>query len=356
MGLSLPWVFIIVFLSAVVITPFVIWLAPKIGAVDKPDERKVHTRLMPRLGGLAIFLAIVVGYFVSGLHNEQMNSIILGLLLIVALGVLDDMYGLTAKFKFIIEIIVASIVVFGSGLVIHFVTLPYFGKIEFGIFGYFITILWIVGVTNAINLIDGLDGLSAGVSIIVLSTIGVLAFFGGKTLIFTMVVVTVAATLGFLIYNFYPAKIFMGDTGALLLGYLIAVISLLGLYKSVTLFSFIVPVLILGVPIFDTFFAIVRRVVNKKPISAPDKSHIHHRLLALGFDHKTTVILIYIFSFMFSLSAILLSSSTLIGSFVLMIAILLILEFIAEVTGLVSTGYRPLMKVIHKVFKKDGSS
>lgn len=356
MELSLPWVFIVVFLSAIVITPFIIWLAPKIGAVDKPDERKVHTRLMPRLGGLAIFLAIVVGYFVSGLYDEQMNSIILGLLLIVVLGVIDDMLGLTAKFKFIIEVMVAGIVVFGSGLVIQFVTLPFFGKVEFGIFAYLITILWIVGVTNAINLIDGLDGLSAGVSTIVLGTIGVLAFFGGKTLILTMVVVAVAATLGFLIYNFYPAKIFMGDTGALMLGYLIAVISLLGLYKSVTLFSFIVPVLILGVPIFDTFFAIVRRVVNKKPISAPDKSHIHHRLLALGFDHRTTVILIYIFSFMFSLSAILLSSSTLIGSFVLILAIMLVLEFVVEVTGLVSTGYRPLMKMIRKARGKGGSN
>lgn len=355
MEFSLPWVFIIVFISALLLTPLVIQFALKVGIVDKPDERKVHTRLMPRLGGLAIFLAIVIGYFVSGLYTAQMNSIIVGLLMIVALGILDDMYGLTAKFKFAVEILAASIVVFGSGLVINFVTLPFFGKIEFGFWGYIITIIWIVGITNAINLIDGLDGLSAGVSIIVLSTIGVLAFFGGKTMILTMVVVAVAATLGFLVYNFHPAKIFMGDTGALLLGYLIAVISLLGLYKSVTLFSFIVPIMILGVPIFDTFFAIIRRIVNKKPISAPDKSHIHHRLLALGFDHRTTVILIYIFSFMFSLSAILLSSSTLIGSFVLIVAVLLILEFIAEVTGLVSTRYRPLMTMIGKVRKRKGS-
>ena len=355
MEFSLPWVFIIVFVSALLITPLVIRLAFKANIVDKPDKRKVHTKVMPRLGGLAIFLAIVVGYFISGLYTAQMNSIIVGLLIIVALGIFDDMYNLNAKFKFIIEILVACIVVFGSGLVINFVTLPFLGKIEFGFFGYIITILWIVGITNAINLIDGLDGLSAGVSTIVLSTIGVLAFFGGKLLILTMVVIVVAATLGFLVYNFYPAKIFMGDTGALLLGYLIAVISLLGLYKSVTLFSFIIPIMILGVPIFDTFFAIVRRIVNKKPISAPDKSHIHHRLLALGFDHRTTVILIYIFSFMFSLSAILLSSSTLLGSFVLIIAVLFGLEFVAEVTGLVSTKYRPLMKILGNFRKRKDS-
>lgn len=355
MEFSLPWVFLIVFVSALIITPFIIWLALKIGVVDHPDERKVHTRLMPRLGGLAIFLAIVVGYFVSGLYHEQMNSIILGLIVIVGLGVVDDMYGLTARFKFLVEIGVACIIVFGSGLVIHFVTLPYFGKIELGFFGYILTIVWIVGITNAINLIDGLDGLSAGVSAIVLSTIGVLAFFGGKIMILTMVVVSVAAILGFLVYNFYPAKIFMGDTGSLLLGYLIAVISLLGLYKSVTLFSFIVPIMILGVPIFDTLFAIIRRAVNRKPISAPDKSHIHHRLLALGFEHRTTVILIYIFSFMFSASALLLSgSSTLLGSFVLIVAIILFLEFIVELTGLVSTRYRPLMKFVGKLRRKKG--
>ena len=176
-----------------------------------------------------------------------------------------------------------------------------------------------------------------------------MAGFAGKPLILMLCVILLGSTLGFLYHNFYPAKIFMGDTGALFLGYSISVVSLLGLYKSVTLFSFVVPVIILGVPIFDTTYAIIRRLVNKKPISAPDKSHLHHRLLALGLSHRQTVLCIYGFGLLFSLSAILFSTTTLWGSLIIIAALLFIAELLAEVIGLVSDKHKPFINFFRKV-------
>ena len=211
-------------------------------------------------------------------------------------------YGLKAAPKFLGQIFAASIIVFWSGLQVEFINLPFGGVLEFGIFSIPFTILWIVGIINAINLIDGLDGLAGGVSSIALITISIMAILNKDIFVATIALTVTGATIGFLKYNFHPAKVFMGDTGAMFLGYIIAVISLQGLFKNVTMISFIVPVIILGVPISDTFFAIIRRVVNKTPISAPDKSHLHHCLLNIGFTHKQTVILIYAMSASFGLS------------------------------------------------------
>lgn len=180
-----------------------------------------------------------------------------------------------------------------GGLEVEFINLPFFtDTLQFGIFSIPITILWIVAIINAINLIDGLDGLAGGVSTIALVTIATMALIKGDLFVAMVALTVIGSTLGFLKYNFHPAKIFMGDTGALFLGYIIAVLSLLG-FKNVTMISLIVPIIILGVPISDTFFAIIRRIVNKQPISVADKSHLHHCLLDLGFTHKQTVLLIY---------------------------------------------------------------
>ncbi len=342
------YAFLASLVTVLIATPFVMKLAIKIGAVDKPNARKVHQKIMPRLGGLAIFIGVVVGYFVSGLYHERMTSIAVGAVIIVIIGVLDDIYELSAKKKFLGQILVALLIV-KSGLTIEYITIPFLGKYDLGLLSYVITVLWIVGVTNAINLIDGLDGLSAGVSSIALATIGFMAFQGNSFMIFTIALIVLASTIGFLFYNFHPAKIFMGDTGALFLGYCISILSLLGLYKSVTLFSFIVPIIILGVPIFDTAFAILRRIVNKKPISAPDKSHLHHRLLALGFSHRTTVLLIYVFGIFFSINAIIFSSSALWLSIILLFALMLAVELVAEIIGLVHEHYKPIITFYRKV-------
>ncbi|MEH7124298.1 MraY family glycosyltransferase [Bacillus sp. JJ1532] len=344
--------FIAAFLAAIVtsllITPLVIKLAIKIGAIDKPNKRKVHSKIMPRLGGLAIFGGVVAGYFVGGLYNEKITGITVGAIIIVITGILDDKYELSAKYKLLGQLLAAGAVV-GSGLTIDHLTIPFFGTYDLGLWTYPITVFWIVAITNAINLIDGLDGLSAGISAIVIGTIAFMAGIAGKPMILMLSLILLGSTLGFLFHNFHPAKIFMGDTGALFLGYSISVLSLLGLYKSVTLFSFIVPIIILGVPVFDTTYAIIRRIVNKKPISAPDKSHLHHRLLALGLSHRKTVLCIYGFGIVFSVSAILFSTATLWVSIFLIFGLLLIFELLAEAIGLVHEKYQPVIKMYRKV-------
>lgn len=335
------------FITVLLVTPLVMKLAVKIGATDKPDSRKVHTKLMPRLGGLAIFIGVAVGYFISGLYNEHIYSITLGGILIIALGILDDKYQISAKVKFAGQLGVAILIV-QSGLTIDFIYIPFADKIDVGFLSIPITILWIVGITNAINLIDGLDGLAAGISSICIGTIAFMAAVNGNVLIFTIAVVVLASTLGFLFFNFHPAKIFMGDTGSLFLGYIISILSLLGLYKSVTLFSFVVPIIILGVPVFDTTFAIIRRIVNKKPISAPDKSHLHHRIMALGFSHRATVLIIYALGIIFSASGLVFSKATLWGSIFIIVGLLLVTSLIAEIIGMVSENHKPILKVYKK--------
>lgn len=230
----------------------------------------------------------------------------------MAIGIVDDKYQLAARYKFIVQLVAAIIVVL-SGLEITYINFPFGHVIEFGYFSIPITILWIVGITNAINLIDGLDGLAGGVSIIALITIGGLAISLGDPFVALISFLLIGSTLGFLVFNFYPAKIFMGDTGAMFLGYMIGVLSILG-FKNATLFSLIVPIAILGVPILDTLLAIVRRVVHKKPLYSPDKMHLHHCLLNLGFGHRQTVILIYCIGALFSVVAIIFNQSTMWGT------------------------------------------
>ncbi|ESU34207.1 UDP-phosphate N-acetylglucosaminyl 1-phosphate transferase [Bacillus sp. 17376] len=343
--------FFISFVTVLIITPLVIKFAVKFGAIDKPNERKVHEKIMPRLGGLAIFIGVVAGYFAGGLYNQKVTAISVGAILIVIIGMLDDKYELSAKVKLAGQLLTAAVIVC-SGLTIDLLTIPYVGDFELGFWSYPITVFWIVAITNAINLIDGLDGLSAGVSAIGIATIAVLAFMGGKMLILMFSIILLGSILGFLFYNFHPAKIFMGDTGALFLGYSISILSLLGLYKSVTLFSFLVPVIILGVPVFDTTFAIIRRIVNKRPISAPDKSHLHHRLLDLGLSHRKTVLSIYGFGLLFSISAILVSESTLWGTVFIIFGLLVITEVLAELIGIVHVKYRPILNLYSKLTGK----
>ncbi|KPL59314.1 glycosyltransferase family 4 protein [Rossellomorea vietnamensis] len=348
MDIKLVMSVILSFVSVLIVTPWVIKFAKLIGVVDQPNQRKVHTKEMPRMGGLAIFIGVLVGYFASGLYKEPIASITVGALIIIAIGLLDDKFALSAKVKLLGQIIAAVVVVY-SGLTIEFLYIPFFDKIDIGILAIPVTLLWVIGITNAINLIDGLDGLAAGISSISLATIAFMAFINGKALILTLALIVLASAIGFLFYNFHPAKIFMGDTGSLFLGYMIAVLSLLGLYKSVTLFSFVVPILILGVPLFDTTFAIIRRVVNKKPISAPDKSHLHHRLISLGFSHRETVLIIYALGLCFSISAIIFTKATLWGSVLLLATLLIAIQTIAEVIGLVNEKHKPFLRFYKKI-------
>lgn len=338
---------LICFIVTVLVTPLVKKFAIKIGAIDKPNYRKVHQKVMARLGGLAIYIGFLAGFIILQPESPYVLPILLGSFIIILTGFLDDMTELSAKWKLFGQILAAVVVVFG-GVRVEFINLPFEGQLYLGWFSIPLTLLWIIGITNAINLIDGLDGLAAGVSSIVLITIASLAIFQGDVFVASIGVILLGSTLGFLIYNFNPAKIFMGDTGALFLGYMISVISLLG-FKNVTVFSLLIPVIILAVPISDTLFAIVRRLVQKKPLSAPDKSHLHHCLLRLGLSHKQTVLAIYAMTAFFGLAAVMLTMSTLWISMMIICVILIAIEFLVERVGLVSADYRPMLKFFRRV-------
>jgi UDP-GlcNAc:undecaprenyl-phosphate/decaprenyl-phosphate GlcNAc-1-phosphate transferase len=336
---------VISFILSIVLTPLVKKLAYKIGATDKPNKRKVHQKIMPRLGGLAIFLSFIIGVAIISPESPYTLGFIAGAFVIIITGVLDDMIELSAKVKMLGQIVAALLVILVGGAQIEFIKIPFGGELEFGFMSIPLTILWIVGVTNAINLIDGLDGLAAGVSSIALITISVMAIFMNDVFVLTMASILLVSTLGFLFYNFHPAKIFMGDTGALFLGYMISVLALLG-FKNITVVSLIIPVIILGVPISDTFFAIIRRFVNKQPLSAPDKSHLHHCLLRLGYSHRQTVLIIYAIAAIFGLAAIIFSQATLWGSMILITVLLVAIEIFVESIGLVGKNYQPLLKMV----------
>ncbi|MEH6992703.1 MraY family glycosyltransferase [Neobacillus drentensis] len=336
---------IICFMISILITPLVKKLAYKIRATDRPNKRKVHQTLMPRLGGLAIYIAFLAGVILLQPVNPYSSSIIIGSGIIVISGILDDIYELSAKLKLMAQIAAAAIIVLYGGLQITFINLPFGGLFEFGYLSIPFTVLWIIGITNAINLIDGLDGLAAGVSSIALVAISGMAFIMGNLYVVTIGSILLVSTIGFLYHNFYPAKIFMGDTGALFLGFMISVLSLLG-FKNITFVSFIVPIIILGVPISDTIFAILRRIINKQPLSAPDKSHLHHCLLRLGYSHRETVLIIYAMAALFGLLAVVFSQAKLWGAMLLGAVLLFFIEIIAEKIGLFGREFNPLLKLL----------
>ena len=292
---------------ALVFVPLAMKLAYKIGAVDKPNARKVHTKIMPRMGGLGIYLAYIIVVLATQKMNMQLAGLLFGSTILVVLGIFDDMKDLNAKFKLLIQIL-AAVIVMAFGVRIEFMTNVFGGgAIYLDILSLPITLLWIVGITNAINLIDGLDGLAGGIATIAALSMAVVGWIYGQYLMASMAIILAGATMGFLRYNFHPAKVFMGDTGSLFLGFNLSVLAIMGVAKSVTFISLAAPVLVLGVPIFDTFFAILRRKMNHKPIFAADKDHLHHRLLGMGFSHRKTVLIIYAISFFLALSAILIT-------------------------------------------------
>ena len=323
------------FLLAVILVPFVAKMAVKIGAVDKPNERKVHTKVMPRLGGLAIYISYILVVIITQPLTMQTIGLLVGSTVLVILGILDDTKDLPAKLKLLVQIFAAAIVI-ACGVRIEFMT-NLFGEnsIYLDALSLPITLIWIVGITNAVNLIDGLDGLAAGVAIIAAVAMAIVGWTYEQYLMASMAMILAGATLGFLKYNFHPAKIFMGDTGSLFLGFNLAVLATMGVAKSVTFISLIMPILFLGVPIFDTFFAILRRKMNNKPIFKADKGHLHHRLLHMGISHRNTVLIIYAISTILSASALLLSYLSNKQAVLLMALILTAILFGANRIGII---------------------
>lgn len=326
-------------------------LAIKWGVVDLPNHRKIHKNVTPRLGGLAIFLGVFLGGLYLQPHHDHLPEIILGAIVILVTGALDDRYDIRPVIKLSGQLIAASFLI-SSGLIIERVTLPVIGMVDLGLFSVLVTVLWVVGITNAINLIDGLDGLATGVTTIALTSMFIMALIDAQVMAAYLCILLIGANLGFLYHNFYPAKIYMGDTGSNFLGYMIAVVSVVGLFKNIALFSFIIPIIVLAVPIFDTLFAIVRRAYNKQPIMMPDNKHIHYQLLAAGFSHRKTVLIIYAFSTLFGTMAVLFSFASLSTSFIITLFVLVLLHIFAELGGLVMGGKKPILDILGKIGKK----
>lgn len=309
------WAFAVACVVSLLVTPAVILLAKRTGAMDKPDARKVHKKPIPRIGGLAIyagFMAAVIFVAIKfGLDAEMVREtvgLVLSGSLIVALGLIDDYKNLPAKIKLLGQIGAAAVLVAAFDVRIDFVTDPFGDYIYLEWFAVPATMFWLVGLTNTVNLIDGLDGLAAGVSAIASFTIMLIALEQNFILVAVLTAALAGAALGFLKYNFNPAQIFMGDTGSMFLGFMLAGISVTGAVKSVATIALVVPVFALGLPILDTTFAIVRRLRGGVPIFKPDKGHLHHRLLSVGFTQRQAVLLMYVISALFGLSAIALTA------------------------------------------------
>ena len=303
-------------------TPFVKKLAVCIGAVDIPkDDRRMHTETIPRLGGMAIVTAFLLCIFLFVELDRQMRGVLWGAIIILVVGVLDDCLTLRAMPKFIAQI-VAACIVYGSGCEIRYVTNPFFGGFfDLGVFSGVVTVLWIVMMTNAVNFIDGLDGLAVGVSGISTATMLVIAMLMGEEGVAVILAALLGACLGFLPYNFNPAQIFMGDTGSTFLGFVLAGLSIQGLFKMYAVISFLVPFLILGVPFFDITFAVIRRLARHQNPMTADREHIHHRLIDMGLSQKQSVAIVYMLTGILGLAAVLLANSTGVKTFILFAAV-----------------------------------
>lgn len=322
---------IVIYLSclglSMVMTPIVSRLALLLGAVDRPNHRKVHHKHMPTMGGLAIFGAFYVGHLVFRYPHFQFQGIFLGGLLILVAGMLDDLYGLSPKWKLLAQFLAATIVIFHGQVYFREMNLPFLGLVNPGIGGIFLAYLWIVGMTNAINLIDGLDGLASGVSSITFLTMYLMAAPMNDYFTMTYALILAGRTMGFLIYNFHPAKIFMGDTGAMFLGYVVAVMAMMGL-RNATFSSFMVPVILLGVPVFDTLFAMIRRKLQGKPMTQADKGHLHHLLLKVNESQTKTVLIIYGISILLSAVAVVYNTISTTVGIVLMLLVYVVVRLI----------------------------
>ena len=339
--LSVGGALLCAFAVSFLMCPLVKSFAYKIGAIDVlKDNRRMHKKPVPRLGGLAIFLGFIVSMLLFVKVDHQLQGILLGASIIVVLGVVDDMSPLRAYFKFCVQIFAALVAVF-HGVVIQTLSNPnVFAESPYWDLGWLsipITVLWIVGITNAVNLIDGLDGLACGVSTISAISMLVIALLVSESDVALVMAALVGACLGFMPYNKNPAKMFMGDTGSTFLGYILATISIQGLFKYYAIVSFAVPFLILGLPMFDTLFAIIRRLAHGQNPMAPDRGHIHHRLIDMGLNQKQAVATLYVISAILGLSAVVLTTGGE-GKAMLLFAALCIISSILGLSAVMLTS------------------
>lgn len=321
------------FLVALAATPLAIRIAHKFNIVDIPNQRKVHRTPTPRIGGIAIYLAFVVGSLLLMEYTRQVAALLVAGSIVFATGFIDDVKNISPKYKLLGQVIAALVLVY-AGFTVRFITNPFDGSIiSLGIFAVPLTVIWLVGISNAVNLIDGLDGLSSGVSAIAALSTAVVCLSQGLYVAAALAGVLAASAAGFLPWNFNPAKTFMGDCGALFLGFVLGALALMGLAKGATVVSVFIPFIILGFPVFDTFCAIIRRLFLRKPIFEADKMHLHQTLLSLGLTQRQTVLVIYVICLLMGMCAVLMAILTSAQAMLLLILTTVVVFAAAEWLG-----------------------
>jgi UDP-GlcNAc:undecaprenyl-phosphate GlcNAc-1-phosphate transferase len=344
--------YIIFFLSsallAVSITPMVIRLARRVRAVDRPGVRTVHQEPVPRIGGVAIFLSAMCPLIAVALLNgavdrafEQMQREITILLcaatFVFLIGLVDDLKSLPARFKLLAELVACAALCL-AGVRISNIALTNHWVLSLGNWGWVFTMLWVVGITNAVNLSDGLDGLAAGISAVACGTIAVFAIHSGDVAMGVFMLALVGSLSGFLVFNFNPARVFMGDCGSLFLGFTIGSASVLCVAKSAALVGLALPALALGIPIFDTLFSMLRRFLERRSLFAPDRRHIHHRLLDLGLDQRHAVVMIHLVTLLTTGLGLFMMVNQNLSSLVVFGCVLLLIMLLFRVVGAVRLG------------------
>lgn len=334
-GYNIFVIVLVTFVSSIILVPIMRKVAIHVKALDEPNARRLNKIAMPTLGGLAIFFSFMLGYMLYANQSLQMLSILIGSFLLVIFGMVDCINPVKAKYRFLVQVVAAAIIVFYGNIVLNEITI--FGKYFFfpQPWNYILTILFIVTITNAINFTDGMDGLASGISSIYFLTIAIISFIlkrsDGLDVILSLIML--GSTLGFLVYNFPPAIIYLGDTGSQFLGFIIAVIALLG-FKTATFTSLIIPVLILAIPLLDVVFAIIRRTLKKENPTKPDKSHFHHQLLKMKFSTKTSLLIIYFIEILFAAVSILYALGDTTYAVIIYIGLMIVFIFIVMTTDI----------------------
>lgn len=354
MSLEICLSFVVTFIISLALVPIVSKVSKQLGIIAHTNNRTIHKGIIARTGGYAIYVSFLIGTMIFLKTDTQINSILIGGFIMFLTGFYDDIHDLSPKLKLLGQIVAALIVIFYGSISLKGFTLPFLPSSLSYIIAIVITIGWIVGITNAVNLIDGLDGLCSGISIIVLVTISLISLTYGRTDISSLSLLLAGAIAGFLVYNFHPASIFLGDCGALFIGYMIAVISLLGFgYKSSSFFTLGAPIVVLMVPIMDTLIAIIRRKVHHKSFSEADKGHLHHKLMfSLELGQTKSVLILYAATILFSLCSYIYLYDK-IAATILFLTLMLFFEVFVEATNMIDRKYKPVLTIMNIFIKSE---
>lgn len=354
MSLEICLSFVVTFIISLILVPLVSKVSKQLGIIAHTNKRTIHKGIIARTGGYAIYASFLIGTMIFLKTDTQINSILIGGFIIFLTGFYDDIHDLSPKLKMLGQVVAALVVIFYGDISLKGFTLPFLPSMISHAFAIIVTIGWIVGISNAVNLIDGLDGLCGGISIIVLVTISLTSLTYGRTDISSLSLLLAGSIAGFLIYNFHPASVFLGDCGALFIGYMIAVISLLGFgYKSSSFFTLGAPIVVLMVPIMDTLIAIVRRKVHHKSFSEADKNHLHHKLMfSLELGQTKSVLILYGVTILFSICSYIYLYDK-IAATILFLTLMLFFEVFVEATSMIGRKYKPVLTIMNIFIKSE---